>query len=243
MDSITKQCTKHFPKSSTPFTFVDDRGFVNYRRPCTTEATINRRNKEHKITDIDIVPYSPVLLQKYNAHINVEVANTTRAVKYLFKYAYKGQDRVKNAVVEAGAAVVDEIRDYENNRMLSASEALWRIFCFPLQFRSPAVKAIGIHLEERDWLVFRPEDPRSALCQTSELTRYFNRPTLPQFDGLTICQYYEEYREERKATASSIPHPDGLHHIIRRVRCDIITRLHWVRNALTYVIEWELMWF
>jgi hypothetical protein len=38
-----------------------------------------------------------ILLTKYDAHINVEVCNNIRAVKYLFKYVYKGHDR---AIVE-----------------------------------------------------------------------------------------------------------------------------------------------
>ncbi|KAL1928026.1 hypothetical protein VTP01DRAFT_3431 [Rhizomucor pusillus] len=42
------------------------------------------------IDDSSIHPY---LLMKYNAHINVEVCSTSKAVKYVYKYVYKGRDR------------------------------------------------------------------------------------------------------------------------------------------------------
>ena len=40
-----------------------------------------------------IVPYNPYLSRKYRAHINVEVCASVRAVKYIHKYIYKGNDR------------------------------------------------------------------------------------------------------------------------------------------------------
>jgi len=39
-----------------------------------------------------VVPHNVYLLTKYDAHINVEVCNNIRVVKYLFKYDYKGHD-------------------------------------------------------------------------------------------------------------------------------------------------------
>jgi hypothetical protein len=39
-----------------------------------------------------VVPHNLYLLTKYDAHINVEVYNNIRVVKYLFKYVYKGHD-------------------------------------------------------------------------------------------------------------------------------------------------------
>ena len=40
-----------------------------------------------------IVPFNPFLSMKYKAHINVEVCSTITALKYLYKYVYKGPDR------------------------------------------------------------------------------------------------------------------------------------------------------
>jgi hypothetical protein len=40
-----------------------------------------------------VVPYNPTLLLEFEAHINVEICSSVRAVKYLYKYVYKGHDR------------------------------------------------------------------------------------------------------------------------------------------------------
>ncbi len=59
-----------------------------------------RRDTRHTVVvhgiELDnhwVVPHIVYLSTKYNAHINVEVCNNIRAVKYLFKYVYKGHDR------------------------------------------------------------------------------------------------------------------------------------------------------
>jgi hypothetical protein len=44
-----------------------------------------------------VVSHNVYFSTKYDAHINVEVCNNIRVVKYLFKYIYKGHDR---AIVE-----------------------------------------------------------------------------------------------------------------------------------------------
>jgi hypothetical protein len=45
-----------------------------------------------------VVPYNPGLLMRCNYHINVEARSSIKAVKYLFKYVYKGRDQASFSV-------------------------------------------------------------------------------------------------------------------------------------------------
>ncbi len=76
-----------------------------------------------------MVPHNVYLLTKYDAHINVEVCNNIRAVKYLFKYVYKGHDRAtveishqSDNATEGNVVDTDEIKKYLDRRYVSASE-------------------------------------------------------------------------------------------------------------------------
>jgi len=40
-----------------------------------------------------VVSYNPYLTWRYQAHINVEVCASIQAIKYIYKYIYKGSDR------------------------------------------------------------------------------------------------------------------------------------------------------
>lgn len=61
-----------------------------------------------------VVPYNPYLLRTFNCHINIEAYGSIKSIKYLFKYIYKGRDRVSVAVREAGKSDdiwnIDEIK-------------------------------------------------------------------------------------------------------------------------------------
>ena len=43
---------------------------------------------------IRVVPYNPSLLIKYNAHINVEIVNSYSSIYCIYKYVYKGSDKI-----------------------------------------------------------------------------------------------------------------------------------------------------
>src|SRR5918912_1547252 len=66
-----------------------------------------------------VVPHNIGLTTKYNAHINVEICNSILAIKYLYKYIYKGYDRAtvtlsqnNNTPISANTETIDEIKMY-----------------------------------------------------------------------------------------------------------------------------------
>ena len=85
---INGKCSKGYPKEFQETISNNDNGYPIYRRR-NNKALI----KETIIDNSWIVPYNPYLTLKYNAHINVEICSTVMAVKYLYKYVYKGHDK------------------------------------------------------------------------------------------------------------------------------------------------------
>ena len=84
------ECSKNFPKSLQDETIVDDIGFTIYRRRNDGRHVLKNGGR---LDNKNVVPYNMDLLQKYNAHINVERCNKSNMIKYLFKYVTKGSDR------------------------------------------------------------------------------------------------------------------------------------------------------
>ncbi|XP_052297322.1 uncharacterized protein LOC127902450 [Citrus sinensis] len=76
------KCTKHFPKKFNDQTTVDTNGFPVYKRRNTG---IHVEKKGVFLDNRYVVPYHRNLIVKFDAHINVEICNYSRSVKYLFK--------------------------------------------------------------------------------------------------------------------------------------------------------------
>ncbi|CAN1128783.1 hypothetical protein LINPERHAP2_LOCUS4846 [Linum perenne] len=88
--TIDRKCNKHFPKAFCICTAIDVDGFPRYRR------SDNGRSVTKNGAELDnqyVVPYNRYLLLRFDAHINVEFCNKSRAIKYLFKYINKPPDR------------------------------------------------------------------------------------------------------------------------------------------------------
>jgi hypothetical protein len=96
-----------------------------------------------------VVPYNPYLLAKFDCHINVEICSTIKAIKYLYKYFYKGHDRIAfNVISEHNSQDIDKIQTFQSARWITPSEAMWRIYGFPLNEMYPAVYSLQLHLED-----------------------------------------------------------------------------------------------
>ena len=97
---------------------------------------------------------------KYNCHINLEICNSIQAVKYLYKYVYKGSDHVsmqmekcdailKNQIVPPKSTNIakNEIKNFTEARYVSASEACWRIYNFKNSSQYPSTVPLDVDLE------------------------------------------------------------------------------------------------
>ncbi|XP_074356397.1 uncharacterized protein LOC141696110 [Apium graveolens] len=99
-------------------------------------------------------------------HINLEICNSSRSLKYLFKYCLKGHDTatilLKKKSNKSGSEQtarfmknLDEVNNFLNGRYVCASEASWRIFGFDIHHRSPSVERLPIHLLVQKYLNFQ----------------------------------------------------------------------------------------
>ncbi|XP_014679563.1 PREDICTED: uncharacterized protein LOC106819444, partial [Priapulus caudatus] len=184
MDEVKGECTKGFPKELRNHTVFADNSFPLHRRrkepdsPGIPFTKTLSGGVEVSVGNEWVVPYCPVLSLKFDCHINVEPVGGVDVVKYLYKYIHKGPDR---CMVRVGGPVEDithdEIKRYEVGRYISASEACWRIFDFPVQKKYPAVEQLSIHLEDEQQIVFSEEGEVQHLLDsgppTTTLTAFF----------------------------------------------------------------------
>jgi hypothetical protein len=153
-----------------------------------------------------VVPYNPYLTMRYKCHINVEVCSSITAVKYLYKYVYKGHDRAL-AVVQPEARVLpaiafqaalggadgnhapaarDEVQNYLDGRYVSANEACHRLFAFDLHDMHPNVYRLAVHLPNEQTTYF-PEG-----TTVGEAMMHNNSTTLTgwcDFNRKVKCEY------------------------------------------------------
>ncbi|XP_074376704.1 uncharacterized protein LOC141718223 [Apium graveolens] len=143
------RCTKHFPKKYCNQTYFDQSGFPIYRRR-NTDITVMKGKCE--LDNQSVVPYNRDLLVKYQCHMKVEICCHARSLKYLFKYCLKGHDRAtieistsNGGLDDGNDKVVDEINAYFDGRYICASEAAYRIFGYPIHYRSIFVLRLSFH--------------------------------------------------------------------------------------------------
>ncbi|KAB2637010.1 hypothetical protein D8674_027544 [Pyrus ussuriensis x Pyrus communis] len=140
-----------------------------------------------------VIPYNPWLLLRYDCHINVEICASIKSVKYLYKYVYKGPDRV---TVE-----------FQDARWVCAPEALWKIFKFIINRIYPSVERMQIHLPNMHQVQFRADESITNILHDEStrktmLTEFF---TLNHVDAearhylyMEIPSHYRWIQAQRK---------------------------------------------
>ncbi|XP_071712508.1 uncharacterized protein [Rutidosis leptorrhynchoides] len=173
---IDKRCSKHFPKPYNAETTIDEEGYAHYRR---RNNGLKVSKGKGTLDNSFAVPYNRYLLLKYNAHINVEWCNRSRAIKYLFKYLNKGPDRATVVIEENLAPVntstsevvteVDEIKNYLDCRYLSPCEAVWRMFSFDIHFSKLSVIKLSYHLPNHHTITLHDSQNLPALLHRESI--------------------------------------------------------------------------
>ena len=198
-----EKCAKKFPKQFNDVTLINDNGYPTYRRRDTgVMHRLRRGQTDFEVDNRWVVPYNPWLSLKYDSHINLEYCASIVSVKYIFKYVYKGYDCLQTDTKfgayrpqEGHLPTVDwdEITSHLDARYVSAPEASWRIFKFPLTDRSHAIFRLAIHLPREQSVFFRPGNEERALINAASrdttLTAYFK---LNQQLGVARQYFYRE---------------------------------------------------
>ena len=78
-----RHCKKNFPKPLVERTYIEDRGYVHYRR--------------RSLVDQYVVTHNQHLLLLLESYFNLEVSCTVNLTMYLYKYMFKGPDRARYA--------------------------------------------------------------------------------------------------------------------------------------------------
>ncbi|POM57596.1 Helitron helicase-like protein [Phytophthora palmivora] len=176
------KCSKKFPKQFAEETIMVEDKYPTYRRRRRPEGILSHKGKVWDNAKINqwVVPYNPFLSQKYDCHINVEVCATNKAVKYIYKYVYKGSDMTTIAI-EGEEIQANEILQYLPSRYISPVKACMRLFGFPTQGSSHAVVNIPIHLEGMSLVTYRDH---ATTPQLQNLVRRGDRTKLTAFFNL-----------------------------------------------------------
>ncbi|KAG7994263.1 hypothetical protein I3843_01G050200 [Carya illinoinensis] len=152
----------------------------------------------HNLDNRWVVTYNPYLLATFDCHINVEICSTIKAVKYLYKYVYKGHDRVAfNLVSEQTNQQIDEIQQFQSAQWIAPPEAMWRIYGFIVNEMYPSVYSLHLHLEDKHQVTFRANEDlinvlNSDRSAKSMLTEFF---ALNQVDENARTLLYKEFPE------------------------------------------------
>ncbi|KAF8748442.1 Helitron helicase-like domain at N-terminus [Rhizoctonia solani] len=145
-----------------------------------------------------VVPYNPFLSKRYTCHINVETCSGIGAIKYVFKYVYKGSDRISielttNAEGDAQQDQnLDEIRTHLDACWVSPYEALWQLLKFSLHQEVPNIVCLQVHLPEQQSVSFcagQLIENVIAAAKDNSLTAFFK---LNAHENQEVCRFANE---------------------------------------------------
>ncbi|XP_027082486.1 uncharacterized protein [Coffea arabica] len=162
-------CKNHYPKNFTEFTVHTEDRYPHYRRRNNGRSV---RVRNSSLDNRWVVPYNPYLLALFDCHMNVEICSMVKLVKYLYKYVYKGHDRVSFHIYsENNPDNIDEIKNFQAGRWVAAAEAFWRIYRFNLNEMTPVVYTLQLHLPGQQMISFHKNTNLADLLDRADFSK------------------------------------------------------------------------
>ncbi|KAK4394704.1 hypothetical protein Sango_1624700 [Sesamum angolense] len=193
---VDGKCKYQYPRSYCESTIQGKDGYPIYKRR-RNGLTVQVRNAQ--LNNQWVVPYNPYLLLRYNCHINVEICSGVTAVKYLYKYIYKGHDKIAIHISPIDDEnLVDEIKQFQDARWVSAQEAMWRIFEFNLNETDPAVINLQLHLPNQQSVTYWANQRLDNILRWDHvsktmLTEYFSMCSKSEDARKYLCREFPEH--------------------------------------------------
>uniref|UniRef100_A0A8D9B6G9 ATP-dependent DNA helicase n=1 Tax=Cacopsylla melanoneura TaxID=428564 RepID=A0A8D9B6G9_9HEMI len=220
---IDGKCSKRFPRPYVKETQTADDGYPLYRRRSPEDGGHTFNVRGMILGSEWVVPYNPVLLRSFNAHINVEICNSVKSIKYICKYVNKGSDQAAFTLQNE----FDEVTKYETGRYLSSSEAVWRILCFPIHERYPPIVHLSVHLENGQRVYFTTDNveqrvqnpPKTTLMAFFDLCRQDDFARTLLYNEVPAFYVWKNNVFQRRKKGTTVTEHPGIKkdHVLGRV--------------------------
>ena len=211
---VNGACSKKYPRPLVRETQTADDGYPQYQRRSPADGGFTVNIKGVELDNRWVVPYNPVLSRTCQAHINVEICNSVKSIKYICKYVNKGSDQAAFRLENE----FDEVSRYEAGRYISSSEAAWRILCIPIHERYPPVMHLAVHLENGQRIYFNSENvmekltnpPKTTLIGFFELCRSDNFATTLLYSEVPAYYTWKNNKFVRRKQGKAVPGHHGV---------------------------------
>src|SRR6266536_1404355 len=112
-------CIKRFPREFNKTIIINADGYPIYRRRYIINDEVITWDFNNRFNNRWVVSYNPFLIRFFKVYINVEVYITVKAVKYIYKYIYKGHDKATLQIHK-----IDKIPRYVTCRYINPAQAI-----------------------------------------------------------------------------------------------------------------------
>ncbi|KAL8161670.1 LOW QUALITY PROTEIN: hypothetical protein V2J09_013159 [Rumex salicifolius] len=131
-----------------------------------------------------VISYNSFLFVEFHCHINIEIFSIGKAVKYIYKYEYKGHDHICFDIEKRHMSIEDEPSCFQSARWVFPPEAGYKIYRFDLYDMQHPVIPLQVYLPDMNIVPFGRNHNMETLINSEHarhamLIAYFcNNPKL-----------------------------------------------------------------